>query len=88
MGGSPEDHPEAYALASPLARLPLGIPSVCVHGTADVTVPIGQSEVFVEAARRLGDHSELQSFDGDHSPPIDVTSQAWELCVEALERLL
>ena len=88
VGGSPEDRAEAYALASPLARLPLGIPSVCVHGTADVTVPISQSETFVEAATRLGDDSTLQRFDGDHFPPVDVTSQAWELCVEALQGLL
>jgi hypothetical protein len=33
LGGSPADRPDAYAQASPLALLPVGIPSICVHGT-------------------------------------------------------
>lgn len=88
MGGSPTDLPEAYAQASPIARLPLHVPTVCVHGRADDVVPISQSEAFVAAAQRAGDTSELQAFDGDHSDVIDTSTHAWELCVEALERLV
>lgn len=88
MGGSPRDLPDAYAAASPVARVPLHVPTVCVHGRSDDVVPIGQSETFVAAARQAGDTSELQAFDGDHSALIDTSSDAWELCVEALERLL
>ena len=88
MGGSPKDLPDAYAQASPIARVPLNVPTVCVHGRQDDVVPIGQSEVFVAAAQRAGDVSELQAFDGDHSALIDTTTQGWELCVEALQRLL
>ena len=40
------------------------------------------------AAQRAGDSSELQAFDGDHSAVIDTSSQGWELCLEALARLL
>jgi len=88
MGGSPQDLPDAYAAASPVARVPLHVPTVCVHGRADDVVPIGQSEAFVAAARQAGDTSELQAFDGDHSDVIDTAGAGWELCVEALERLL
>lgn len=88
MGGGPDQRPDAYALASPIARLPLGIPSVCVHGGADANVPISQSEGFVAAAVAAGDASELQRFDGDHFQPITVGTPAWTLCTDALARLL
>lgn len=88
MGGEPGRLPDAYALASPLARLPLGIPSVCVHGRADTTVPISQSERFVAAATQAGDSSELHAFDGDHFDPITVGTTGWAKCVEALTKLL
>jgi len=88
MGGRPDQEAEAYALASPLARLPLGVPSVCVHGEADDIVPISQSETFVAAARAAGDESELHRFDGDHFPPITVGTPAWTLCTDALGRLV
>lgn len=88
MGGSPRDLAEAYAQASPVARVPMGVPTVCVHGRSDDVVPIEQSETFVAAAQRAGDTSELQAFDGNHSDVIDTSSEGWELCVEALERLL
>ena len=55
LGGRPDAVPDRYALASPVARLPIGVPVVCVHGTADVNVPIRQSERFVAAARAAGD---------------------------------
>ncbi len=88
MGGRPDERPEAYAQASPTARVPLHVPTVCVHGRSDTTVPIGQSQTFVEAATRAGDTSELSAFDGDHLDLIDTSTQAWELCVEALARLV
>ncbi|MGI3784423.1 MAG: alpha/beta hydrolase family protein [Janthinobacterium lividum] len=88
MGGSPQDLPDAYAQASPVRRVPLHVPTVCVHGRSDEVVPINQSQVFLAAALQAGDTSELQAFDGGHSDLIDTTTQAWGLCVEALERLL
>lgn len=88
MGGGPDEQAAQYALASPLARLPLGIPSVCVHGTSDSNVPHWQSETFTAAAEAAGDDSRLLSFDGDHFALIDVDTAAWSLCVEALTRLI
>lgn len=88
MGGSPAQLGAAYGSASPLALVPLGVPSVCIHGGSDANVPLSQSERFVAAARAAGDDAELHRFDGDHFAPITVGSEAWTLCVAALTRLL
>jgi acetyl esterase/lipase len=88
MGGSPAQKLDAYADASPIARTPLGVPSICVHGRDDTTVPIEQSERFVSTAVQRGDRSELRPFDGDHFEPITVDSPAWALSVAALTDLM
>ncbi len=75
------------AQASPIALAPLGVPSVCVHGTADTSVPISQSECFCAAARAAGDPADLRTFDGDHFDPITVGTTAWGICVDGLRRL-
>jgi len=87
LGGSPTERPDAYAQASPIALVPLGVRSVCVHGTADVLVPIDQSQRFVAAAQRAGGAAELKTFDGDHFQPITVGTPAWDLCVQGLRSL-
>ncbi|MCW2811769.1 MAG: Alpha/beta hydrolase family protein [Friedmanniella sp.] len=88
MGGSPEQLPEAYGWASPLARLPLGVPSVCVHGTEDDVVPLSQSERFVAAAQTAGDHSTLHTVAGDHSQPVMLGTDAWARCLDGLALLI
>ncbi|SEP83047.1 alpha/beta hydrolase family protein [Microlunatus flavus] len=88
MGGSPAELAETYAQASPIDRVPLHVPTVCVHGRSDDVVPIEQSQAFVAAALAAGDHAELKPFDGDHMDVVDTEHQGWELCVEALQQLL
>jgi acetyl esterase/lipase len=86
LGGGPDDVPDRYALASPVERLPLGVRVVCVHGTADVNVPIRQSERFVAAA---GAEAELVTLPGaDHFAVIDPTTEAWKACRDGVERVL
>jgi dipeptidyl aminopeptidase/acylaminoacyl peptidase len=86
LGGGPDDVPERYALASPVERLPIGVRVVCVHGTADVNVPIRQSERFVAAA---GADAELVTLPGaDHFAVIDPETPAWKACRDGLERIL
>lgn len=86
LGGSPDAVPDRYALASPVARLPFGVPVVCVHGTDDTNVPIRQSERFVAAA---GGAAELVTLPGvDHFALIDPSTDAWRACREAVDRLL
>jgi acetyl esterase/lipase len=89
LGARPELVPDRYTLASPVARLPIGVPVVCVHGTADVNVPIRQSRRFVAAAASAGDRAELIELPGiDHFAVIDPSHPAWRTCLDAAERLL
>jgi acetyl esterase/lipase len=89
LDGRPDVVPDRYRLASPAALLPIGVPVVCVHGTADRNVPIRQSERFVAAATAAGDEAELVVLPGmDHFAVIDPATAAWRACREAAERLL
>jgi pimeloyl-ACP methyl ester carboxylesterase len=84
VGGTPADVPDRYGIASPVARVPIGVPVVCVHGTEDANVPIRQSERFVAAGG-----GELVTLPGvDHFAMIDPSSDAWVACRDAAERLI
>ncbi len=71
----------------PLSQVPLDVPVWCVHGQSDDTVPISQSEAYVDAARDAGGRAELVSVDGDHFVVIDITSEAWTRTIEVLDAL-
>jgi len=86
LGGEPNAVPQAYEEASPIEHLPLGIPVLCVHGTADDIVPIGQSRSFVERAVAAGDEAELAEVQGDHFVVIDPASAAWRTTLDWLAR--
>lgn len=84
MGGKPAGVPDRYALASPIARLPIGVPVTCVHGTADSNVPLRQSQRFTAAS---GDR--LVTIEGaDHFALIDPTTDAWRACRDAANAIL
>lgn len=84
LGGSPTAVPERYDLASPIERLPVGVPTLCVHGEGDPIVPIAQSEAWVAAARAAGDEAELVSFDGGHFEVLDPSHESWQAVVAFL----
>jgi acetyl esterase/lipase len=84
MGASPSAGAKSYALASPIALLPVGVPVICVHGDADDTVPIRQSERYVAAARAAGDPARLVRLPGTgHFEVIDPKDPAWHACRDA-----
>lgn len=86
LGGPPDAVPGRYAAASPVALLPLGVPVVCVHGTADHIVPLRQSELYAMAAGRA---AELVAIPGaGHFELIDPADPAWAICRDAAVRLL
>jgi len=83
--GSWDDVPERYAIASPAALAPLGVPQVLVHGTADDRVPLSQSREYAA----LDPSAELVELDGaDHFDVIDVRHEAWAAVARRLPRQL
>jgi acetyl esterase/lipase len=85
LGGTLDEVPWHYAVASPVARLPIGVPVVCVHGTADTNVPFWQSDGFVESAMGA---ARLVTLEGaDHFALIDPTTAAWRACRDAVASL-
>jgi acetyl esterase/lipase len=78
LGGSPEEQRDRYAVASPRARLPLGVPMLLTHGDRDEIVPPVMSERFAEAARGAGDDCHLRVHkDEDHFGHLDPDNPLW-----------
>jgi acetyl esterase/lipase len=77
-GGLPSEVPEAYALADPFDRLPLGVPQLIVHGDRDDNVPVELAGRWADRSRERGDDCELAVLRGvDHFALIDPSSDAW-----------
>jgi len=86
LGGSPQQVPERYAEASPVQRLPLGVPMLLVHGERDDTVPPTMSEQFAGAARAAGDRVELALVPGEgHYGHLDPANPLWRRVLDWLE---
>jgi acetyl esterase/lipase len=78
LGGSPIDVPTHYAAADPAALIPLGVPTVLVHGSADPIVPQAISERYQREAKARGDQAKLIPLPGTgHFELIDPTTPAW-----------
>ncbi|MCU4185527.1 S9 family peptidase [Acidiferrimicrobium sp. IK] len=89
LDGPPERRAERYALASPAARLPLGVPQVLLHGLADDTVPPELSASYQRRAAALGDDVGYVPLEGvDHMAIIDPAAASWPATVDALRALL
>jgi acetyl esterase/lipase len=87
MGGTPDEVPERYAQADPMQLLPLGVPTLLVHGVEDATVPVKRSRRYAESARAAGDRVELiEPVPGNHRIHIDPRSGAWKAAAEWLVR--
>jgi acetyl esterase/lipase len=81
MGGSPERFPERFALADPIAQVPLAVPALLVHGVLDDTVSVRFSRDYARAARAAGGAVELVEIDdvaGRHRAHIDPRGHAWK----------
>ena len=85
LGGTPEERPDRYALASPAELVPIGVPMLLTHGGRDDIVPPVLSERFAEAARSAGDECELRMLEPeDHFGHIDPANPLWKAVVEWL----
>jgi acetyl esterase/lipase len=88
LGGRPEDVPERYDWADPMAAVPLAVPVLCVHSRSDDSVPFAQSEAYVAASRQAGGDAELVEFDGGHMAHVEPGSTAWGAVIGSLHRFL
>ena len=91
LGGGPAERAALYEHVSPAARLPLGVPQLLVHGTADDSVPLDLTEKYWEAASRAGDPCRFVKLTGvDHFQLIDPADahcrQVMALTLDALVR--
>jgi acetyl esterase/lipase len=77
LGGSPDQHPDRYAQASPLSLVPLGVRQLVVHGTRDDAVPVELAREYVRAARSAGDDVDYVEMAGmGHMEYLDPASAA------------
>jgi acetyl esterase/lipase len=82
MGGTAAEHPDRYAAANPIRRVPLGKPTLLVHGTRDDVVPLARSRDYAGAA---GAEATLVEPACDHRAVIDPRHEAWRAVVGWLE---
>jgi acetyl esterase/lipase len=79
LGGSPDELPDRFAAVDPIRLVPLGVPTLLVHGAEDETVPVQRSREYAEAAAAAGDSVELvEPSPGGHRVHPDPRSAAWE----------
>jgi acetyl esterase/lipase len=89
LGGTPQERPEAYAIADPTRLLPTGVEVLLVHGDADDRVPVQQSRGYARVARAAGDRCELLELTGvDHFALIDPRTPVWATIAGQLDALL
>jgi len=88
MGGGPDELPEEYCLADPMAVVPLPVPVLCLHSRGDENVPYSYSERYVAAATAAGGRATLTETHGDHFTLIDPASPDWAVAVAAVSELL
>jgi acetyl esterase/lipase len=78
LGATPDADPARYALTSPVALVPLGVPVLLVTGDADDSVPPALSASWAAAARAAGDDVTLHVEPGEgHMGHVDPASRMW-----------
>jgi len=87
MGGGPDEFPAEYALADPIAAVPVPAPVLCLHSRADADVPYSYSERYVAAAAAAGGEARVVELSGDHFTLIDPASADWAAAIAALPAL-
>ena len=88
MGGSPADHADRYAAASPMRLAPVGVPEVLIVGAHDQTWgPIGRA--YFARARAAGDTSVtlIEAPESGHFELIAPKTTTWPIVIRALKAM-
>jgi len=81
LGGTPQQVPKHYALASPIELLPIKVPQRLLHGTADAVVPLEMSERFARASK----NANLIKLPGaNHFDLIDPRTKYWPTVLKSV----
>ena len=89
LGGEPASQPSRLALASPVARLPLGVRTRLVVGEADRIVPRSQGDTLVARAAARGERIVQSIVPGaTHFDVVAPQSVAWPAVRQAARSLL
>ena len=89
MGGSPADHPDRYAAASPMQLAPIGVPQQLVIGALDrMWTPIGRA--YIARAAAVGDTQVevVEAPESGHFDLLATDTTTWPLVVNALKQLV
>jgi acetyl esterase/lipase len=89
MQGASRSVPQRYHHSSPLEHVGDGARVVCVHGDADESVPLSQSQRYVDAALAAGDPARLVVLPGvGHMELVDPAHEAWAICRDSLLQMV
>jgi acetyl esterase/lipase len=88
LGGPSSKYPLRHKYADPMTALPLAVPVIAVHAADDDTVPLSQSEAYVNAGTAARMATRLVSVPGDHYDLIDPKAPAYRTCRELVRSLL
>jgi acetyl esterase/lipase len=85
LGGTREERPAAYDLASPAGQVSFHTPpTLLVHGTEDDAIPLEQSDLFARDLDAMTD-ARFEPLDGaGHEFPLDAFDETVELTAEFL----
>ncbi|MRN56900.1 alpha/beta hydrolase family protein [Paenibacillus monticola] len=86
VGGNPWDQPELLWQRSPLAHVKkVEVPMLIMHGEQDLRCPIGQSDEWYTALKRLGKKARLIRYPGSNHSFLKIGKPSYR--VEALEEV-
>jgi acetyl esterase/lipase len=89
LGGPPPDLPDRLNLASPIERVPLGVPVRLVCGARDPVVPMDQARAYEAAATTAGDTVAVDVVENaGHFELVNPSSCAWPAVRAAVRTLL
>jgi len=86
LGPRPSRVPDLFAMTSPAALLPLGVPQTLIHGLDDTVVLPSMSERYVDQAEAAGDEARYVPLPGiGHRELIDPRRASWDEVTATLE---